>query len=75
MACKSCGGSEARKIDVMKDGAMVAAGEMCSVCLGRATAEAAELREQFDELIAQGIDRRMANRIMTVRVDRRFAGG
>lgn len=74
MNCNRCGAPGAGPLDVVSnDGVVVAAGHLCSPCTAKVLEGRREYRRQFDELIAAGVDRRLANRIMIVRVDQHFA--
>lgn len=42
---------------------------MCDPCFGRAMDELGEKRKQFDALIAAGVDRETANKIMIARLE------
>lgn len=47
----------------------VACGWMCDPCLAVAEVEFAELRRQFDELVAAGVSPEQANAIMIARME------
>jgi len=67
MMCGRCG-DPGREIELVRDGTVVGAGALCDVCFAAAAAGADELRRQFEELLAAGIPRDMANDIMIARV-------
>lgn len=68
--CVQCG-ADGSFIECAKDSDVFASGMMCDPCLDKALAEAAELRVQFDALIAAGVDRATANALMIERIDAR----
>lgn len=65
--CIRCGAGGLR-VSCEKDGAEVAAGYMCETCLDAAWNEFRDLHSQFDELIAAGVSRKAANKIMIERI-------
>ncbi len=70
-----CGASVDRQTDVYLNDAHQFTATICDGCRAKSDVELAELRVEFEALLARGIDRRMANRIMIQRIDRRFADG
>lgn len=65
MICRMCSAPNARVVEVGLEGqAAEVSGELCDRCFDAAVAHAAELRQQFDDLIASGISREQANAIM-----------
>lgn len=67
-ACVHCG-DRGDPVEVVHEGNVVAAGNLCEPCLAAAIATGEELRRQFDQLIASGIPRDTANAIMIARID------
>ena len=64
MRCADCGAETDEAVDIVKDGEVVAAGVMCGVCLGWHLGRIGELRDTFESLLADGLGRAEANRIM-----------
>lgn len=62
--CHDCGGPGR---EVMADGACME-NRSCTTCWCAYVEQHRANRSQFDALIASGVDRRMANRIMCVRL-------
>lgn len=66
--CRKCG-TPCDRTSVVFRGVEVAGGFLCEQCLDAAHAEMAELRVQFEALLAAGVSREEANRIMIARGD------
>lgn len=71
----ACGNSVARQTDVYLRDELQFTAAICDSCRAESDAESAELRVEFEALLAQGVDRRMANHILIARIDGRFADG
>lgn len=61
---------EAAMAQGVADGSVVLARYICEPCLVRCEDEIRELKKQFNQLLAMGVDRATANRIMIKRCDR-----
>lgn len=72
MTCTCCG-EPGEPIEVERHGEIIAAGALCDSCFAQAEAALEELRAQFDSLIAAGVPRETANRIMIDRIDGKAA--
>lgn len=70
--CRKCGAS-CHRTSVEFRGIEIAGGFLCESCLDRAHAEHAVLRGQFEALLAAGVDRAEANRIMIARIEGKAA--
>jgi hypothetical protein len=70
--CGRCG-ETGRELVVVKDGSLLAFGYACDRCFAETLAEHERLRLQFEELLAAGVDRAEANRIMIERIERNSA--
>lgn len=66
--CLKCGTPCGRTACIF-EGVEVCWGFLCEPCLDRAFAEHAVLRGQFEALLAAGVDRAEANRIMIARIE------
>lgn len=66
--CFKCG-TPCGRTACMFDGVEVAGGFLCAKHLDEAFAEMDVLRGQFEALLAAGVDRAEANRIMIARID------
>lgn len=62
--CAACGSLNCRLVEPSEIGV---SGHLCEVCLSRATAQHAEFKRQFDELIEIGINRELANEVIADR--------
>lgn len=69
-ACRKCGSTETRVVEIVKNDEVVAEGELCDGCFGKALDGAAKLRRQFEMLLANGVSRERANEIMIARIQR-----
>lgn len=65
--CVKCGRDTGHTVELT--GLASAIRPMCVPCLDAVMLEMAVLRVQFDELIAAGVPRHEANRIMIARID------
>lgn len=54
-------------------GRVVAGGHLCGPCWRAALSEFAEFRRQFEELLALGVNRPLANEVIIARIDARRA--
>lgn len=72
MPCGKCGASDAAPIDLLDNeaDAVIGVGFLCAPCMSICLMMYGELRRQFDGLVAEGVDRAVANRIMNVRAER-----
>jgi hypothetical protein len=68
VSCHCCGAA-AKAITIVKDDVVVAVGALCDLCLDAALEHAAQEREIFEGLLASGVSREEANRIMIARID------
>jgi hypothetical protein len=66
--CRKCG-TQCDRTSLVFRGIEVGSGYLCETCLDAAHAEMAVAREQFEALLAAGISREEANRIMIARHD------
>lgn len=74
MTCPQCGHpARWREVHDVETGHVVASGPLCNPCFDAAVVEAAEFRRQFDDLIALGVNRALANEVLIARVDARSA--
>jgi hypothetical protein len=71
--CRRCGAVTGKKIDIVHapSDLIVLTGRLCDGCLRAAVREVAELRKDFEQLLADGIDREQANLIMIERIEKR----
>lgn len=65
--CVSCGAS-ASLVTCERDGESVASAWVCAACLAAALDELERYRLEFDEMIAAGVSRAEADRVMVARV-------
>lgn len=69
MTCYRCTAPGAEPVVVTRDAIEVAAGALCDSCFADASEEAAMLREEFEGLIAAGVSREEADRLMICKID------
>jgi hypothetical protein len=55
---------------MLQNGKPVLSGDLCDDCLEKGLIGAELARKAFEALLAQGVDRAMANRIMIARIER-----
>jgi hypothetical protein len=68
MSCRKCWAPQAHPVELAKGGEVFAIADICDGCFDRALAGYDVMRAQFDELIAAGVPRDMANDIMCARI-------
>lgn len=73
--CRSCGSPTGHKVDVWFRGEFLFSERECLRCREVHEIELALLRGEFHALLDRGVERKMANRIMEVRVDELFRKG
>ncbi len=67
-ACNRCG-DPGFDVEIAQEGTVLAQGTLCDTCFAAAEATLAELRVQFEELLAGGMSREEANTIMAARLE------
>jgi len=75
MTCARCGDPGTTPLDIHKGETLIATAYLCPPCIALVLQQHAEYRRQYEELIAAGVERQLANRIMNVRVEQDHAAG
>lgn len=70
-----CGAAVEQLTTIYRGECCLIASPICDRCRADCDAEHAALEAEFEALIAQGCDKRMADRIMLERVNQRFDDG
>jgi hypothetical protein len=70
--CAQCGSLNCQKVEVeTTDGPSIRLeGYLCEVCFTNAIALHQDLKRQFDELLALGVNRLLANEVLIDRIER-----
>jgi hypothetical protein len=68
--CRQCACPDALPVEVVFNGTTVMRANFCSQCWRSAQEDFERIQEQYEELLDQGVHRKMANHIMLAAIDR-----